>query len=216
MPVGAGLVAPGATEYTVPSLISGVNADFNGTYTVLLTNFSFNTPSAARTISVTVKQYEVLSGTSWTVSTTPISIIPNTQAVNGLLVVGTLTLPPKAVASDNTGGFYTVLVSDSNASDRWYDCLFLDVQGQTVIINEPSNGYINYYFDEPDPCHDLGNYLGSQLGRPTAISVTDAMTISGGPITIEPGTNTLMAYAQEGAPSISLSYWPRWFSERLE
>jgi hypothetical protein len=150
------------------------------------------------------------------VTTTPISVVPNTQAVNGLLVVGTLTLPPKAVASDNTGGLYTVLVSDTNGSDRWYDCLFLDVQGQTVVINEPSSGYINYYFDEPDPCHDLGLYLGSQLGRPDAVSVTDAMTISGGPLTIESGTNTLMAYAQEGAPSIAVSYWPRWHAERLE
>jgi hypothetical protein len=216
VPVGAGLVAPGATEYTVPSLVSGVGADFNGTYTVMLTNFSFNNPSAARTISVTVRQYEVLTGAHYDTTTTPISVIPNTQAINGLLVVGTLTLPLKAVAGDNTGGYYTVLVSDTNGSDRWYDCLFLDVQGQTVIINEPTTGYINYYFDEPDPCHDLGNYLGSQLGRPTAISVTDAMTISGGPLTIEPGTNTLMAYAQEGAPSISLSYWPRWYNERLE
>lgn len=216
VPVGAGLVAPGATEFTVPSLVSGVNADFNGTYTVLLTNFSFNSPSSARTISVTVKQYEALGGASYTTTTTPITIVPNTQVTNGLVVAGTLTLPLKAVPQDNTAGFYTVLVSDTNASDRWFDCLFLDTQGQTAIVNEPTSGYINYYFDEPDPCHDLGYYLGSQLTRAQAISVLDAMTVSGGPITVEPGLNTLLAYAQEGAPSISVSYWPRWYAERLQ
>jgi hypothetical protein len=216
VPVGAGLVAPGTTEFTVPSLVSGVNAQFNGTYTIVLTNYSFNSPSSSRTISVTVKQYEASGGASYSVTTTPVTIIPNTQAVNGILVVGTLTLPLKAVASDNTLGYYTVLVTDSNASDRWYDCLFLDVQGQTAIVNEPSTGYYNYYFDQPDPCHDLGLYLGSQVGRPQAVSVMDAMTVSGGPLTVEPGLNTLLAYAQEGAPSISVTYFPAWYAERLE
>jgi hypothetical protein len=219
VPVGAGLVAPGATEYTVPSLVSGQNADFNGTYTVILTNFSFNSSSSPRTISVTVRQYEAPSGAHYDSATVPITITPSTQVTNGIVIAGTLTLPLKAVADDNTSGFYTVLVSDSNSSDRWYDCLFLDVQGQTVIINQPGTGYINYYLDEPDPRYDLGNYLGSQSGRPGAVSVmgaAPAFIASGGPLTIEPGINTLMAYSQSGAPSIALSYWSRWFSERLE
>ena len=215
-PVGAGLVAPGATEYTVPSLVSGMNADFNGTYSVILTNFSWNSPSSARTISVTVRQYEAVSGAHYDTTTIPITITPSTQISNGIVVAGVLTLPLKQVNEENTSGFYTVLVSDTNTSDRFYDCLFLDVQGQTVIVNEPTTGYINYFFDEPDPCHDLGSYLGSQSGRPAAVSVTDAITISGGPFTVEPGINTLMAYAQEGAPSIALEYYARWFAERLE
>lgn len=216
VPVGAGLVAPGASEWAVPSLVSGVNADFNGTYTVILTNFSFNNPNAARTISVTVRQYEALGGAHYDTTTTPITITPSLQAVNGLVVAGTLTLPLKEVASDNTAGYYTVLVSDTNGADRWYDALFIDVQGQTIIINEPTTGYTTYYFDEPDPCHDLGNYLGSQAGRPAAISVMDVMTISGGPITVEPGMCTLLCYSQEGAPSVALSYFSRWYSERTE
>jgi hypothetical protein len=216
VPVGAGLVAPGTTEYTVPSLVSGINADFNGTYSVILTNFSFNSSSSPRTISVTVRQYESPGGAHYDTTTTPVTITPSTQVTNGIVVAGTLTLPLKAMAEDNTTGYFTVLVSDTNGSDRWYDCLFLDVQGQTTIINEPTAGYVNYYFDEADPCHDLGNYLGSQTTRSAAVSVTDALTISGGPLTIEPGANTLLAYAQEGAPSIAISYWPRWFSERLE
>jgi hypothetical protein len=191
-------------------------AVFNGTYTVMLMNSSWNSPSSARTISVTVKQYEFPGGASYTTTTTPVSIVPNTQVVNGILNVGTLTLPQKAIPHDNEQGFFTVLVSDTNTSDRFFDCLFLDTQGQTVIINEPSTGYVNYYIDEPDSTTDLGKHLGSQFGRPAAISVTDACTLSGGPLTIEPGTNALLAYCQEGAPSISVNYWPRWYSERLE
>ena len=219
VPVGAGLVAPGATEYTVPSLVSGQNADFNGTYTLVLTNFSFNSSSSPRTISVTVRQYEAPGGAHYDTTTTALTITPSTQVTNGIVVAGTLTLPLKATAEDNTAGYYTVLVSDTNASDRWYDCLFLDTQGQTVIVNQPGTGYVNYYFDEPDPRYDLGNYLGSQAGRPGAVSVmgaAPAFIASGGPLTIEPGINTLMAYSQSGAPSIALSYWGRWFSERLE
>ncbi len=216
VPVGAGLVAPGATEYTVPSLVSGVNADFNGTYTVILTNFSFNSSGSPRTISVTVRQYEAPGGAHYDTTTTPLTITPSTQVTNGIVVAGTLTLPLKAVSADNTAGYYTVLVSDTNGSDRWYDCLFLDVQGMTTIVNEPTTGYVNYYFDEADPCHDLGNYLGSQVDRSQAISVMDAITISGGPITVEPGLSTLLCYSQEGAPSLAVSYFARWHSERLE
>jgi glycine rich protein len=191
-------------------------AIFAGTYTVMLIASSWNNPSASRTLSVTVKQYEYVGGSSYTTTTTPISIVPNTQVTNGIVNAGTLTLPLKAIPADNVDGYFTVLVSDTNGSDRFFDCLFLDTQGQSVIINEPSAGYVNYYLDEPDSTTDLGLHLGSQFGRPAAISVMDACTISGGPLTLEPGTNALLAYCQEGAPAISVSYWPRWFAERLE
>ena len=191
-------------------------AVFNGTYTLLLANSSWNSPSSARTISVTVKQYEYIGGASYTTTTTPISIIPNTQVTNGIVNMGTLTLPLKAIPADNEDGYFTVLVTDSNTSDRFFDCLFLDTQGQSVIINEPTTGFVNYYIDQPDSVTDLGNHLGSQFGRPAAISVTDACTLSGGPLTVEPGTNALLAYCQEGAPAISVTYYARWFAERLE
>jgi hypothetical protein len=197
-------------------LATPLPAVFSGTYTVMLMASTWNSPSSSRTISVTVKQYEYPGGASYTVTTTPVSIVPNTQVTNGIVNVGTLTLPLKAIPPDNVDGYFTVLVSDTNTSDRFFDCLFLDTQGQSVIINEPTTGYVNYYIDEPDSVTDLGNHLGSQFGRPAAISVTDACTLSGGPLTIEPGTNALLAYCQEGAPAISVNYWPRWYAERLE
>lgn len=223
--VGGGTGVPnGGTEYTMPQPVTNVQADFDGTYTVVLIANTWNNPTAARTITVTVKQYESSGGSSYSVSTTPVTVSPGVastfgpgnQVNNGILVAGVLTLPLKAVAPDNNTGFYTVLVTDTNTSDRFYDCIFLDSQGQTVIINEPSSGYINFYLDEPDPTTDLGRHLGSQLGRPSAISVMDAcQAISGGPLTIPPNESTMFCYSADGsAPAIGVSYYARYFLDR--
>jgi hypothetical protein len=214
--VGGGTGVPnGATEYTLPQPVSGVNADLNGTYTLVLISNTWHSPTVARNITVTVKQYEYSGGASYSTSTTPISITPTGQVNNGILIAGVLTLPMKAVAPDNTGGYYTVAVTSSDTADRFYDLILLDTMGQTVIINEPSSGYIQFFLDEPDPTTDLGRHMGSQLGRPNAISVMDAcQAISGGPLTIPPHESTLFAYSQEGAPSIGVSYYARYFFDR--
>ncbi len=217
--VGAGADAPDGThQYSMPQPVGGVNADFGGTYTFLLIASSWN-GSAARTIYVTVTQYEYAGGPSYPLSTLPVTVTPS-QVTNGILTAGVLTLPPKAVATDNTRGYYSVSVTDTNTSDRFYDCLFLDTMGQTVIINEPSLSYINYYLDAPVPNLDLGLVLGSNGGRPDAISVYDAcQAISGGTMTAEPadGENLLFAYSADGvAPSISVSYFPAWYFDRTQ
>jgi hypothetical protein len=198
-------------------------ADFDGTYSVVLINSSFNSPSASRNVSVTVKQYEYPGGASYTSSTATVSFVPNNASItgpllpNGILLAGVITLPMKALPKDNSGGYFTVIITDSNSSDRWNDCLFLDTMGQSVIISEAS-GYINYYFDEPDPKTDLGNFLGSQAGRPDAISVTDAVGIAtGGPLTVQPGDNALLVHCPDAVtPAVSGSYFPRWFLDNTD
>jgi hypothetical protein len=217
--VGGGADAPDGThQYSMPQPISGVNADFGGTYTILLIASSLS-GSGNRTIFVTVTQYEYAGGPSYTLSTLPVTLTPS-QVTNGIITAGVLTLPPKAVATDNTRGYYSVSVTDTQTSDRFFDCLFLDTMGQTVIINEPSLSYINYYVDAPVPNLDLGLILGSNGGRPNAISVFDACTaISGGTMTIEPADseNLLFTYSADGvAPSISVSYHPRYFFDRFQ
>jgi hypothetical protein len=215
--VGNGTGTPnGATEYSVPSLVAGVNAVFGGTYSILLANYTWNNVSASRTITVTVKQYEYSGGPAYSYPVS-VTLVPNAVPGTGQLVtVGNLTLPGKDIAPDNQGGYFTVTVTDTNTSDRFLDILFIDVTGQTVVISEPTTGYVNYYIDEPDSDRDLGRVLGSQYGRPDAISVTDAVIAwSGGPITVEPGNNLLLVYCLEGAPSLSVSYFPRWFLDRL-
>ena len=110
-------------------------------------------------------------------------------------------------------------VTDSNTSDRFYDAIFLDTQGSTIVINEPGNGYLTYYIDEPDPIVTVGNIMGSQIGRPGATSVTDNAVISGPPMAIEPtdGDNILFAYSADGvAPAIAVSYFARYFFDRFQ
>jgi hypothetical protein len=197
----------------------GVNARFDGTYTGLLVAASWNTPAASRTLQLTVNQYEYPGGTKWSTSTTAVTVVPNSLP-NGTPFVnlGNITLPGKALPADNTGCYFTVQVTDSNTSDTFWDLIFIDNNGQCVLLAEPSgSGYATYYFDEPDSKYDLGGYYGSQAGRPDAISVTDAVQIlSGGPLTLQPGDNLMLAYSLAGAPTISVEYYPRWFHQRLE
>lgn len=213
---GGGDVPNGATQYTMPQPVTGVNADFSGTYTVYLVSSSWN-GTGSRTVYVTVTQYEYAGGASYSVSTLPVTFTPS-QVNNGILTAGVLTLPVKAVAPDNLGGYYTVSVTDSDTSDRYYDCLFLDTMGQTVVINEPSSGYVTYYLDAPDPNVSLGRIMGSQAGRPDAIGVFDAcQAISGGPLFVEPadGDNQVFVYSADGsAPNVSLGYYSSWFFDR--
>jgi hypothetical protein len=202
----------------MPQPVTGVNADFGGTYTVLLINSTWS-GSTSRTVFVTVTQFEYSGGASYTASTLPVSFTPS-QVTNGILTAGVITLPVKAVAPDNVGGYYTVSVTDTNTSDRYLDCLFLDTMGQSVVLNEPSAGYLTYFIDAPDPNVSQGRIMGSQAGRPNAISVMDHCdAISGGPLFVEPadGDNMLFVYSADGvAPNVSLAYFPCYYFDRTQ
>jgi hypothetical protein len=215
--VGAGGDAPDGThQYTMPQPFANVPADFGGTYTIYLINDTWN-GSGSRTVFVTVTQFESVGGASHAISTIPVTFVPS-QIVNGILTAGVLTLPFWKLAPDNAGAYYTVSVTDTNTSDRFYDCLFLDTQGQSYVINEPSTGYINYYIDIPDTNVNVGNVMGSQGGRPNAISVLDHTLVSGITPYVEPADcmNTLFVYSVDAVAGIALSleYYPHWFFDR--
>jgi hypothetical protein len=218
VPVGGGADAPDGThQYQMPQPLTGINADFGGTYSIYLISSSWN-GTAARTIFVTVTQYEYAGGASYSSSTLPVTVTP-AQVLNGVLLAGVLTLPVKWVAPDNVSGYYTVSVTDSNTSDRFYDCIFLDTMGQTCVINEPASGYITYYLDAPDPALALAPPMGSQGGRADAIAVMDSAVLSGGPMAIEPADadNQLFVYsADASAPNVSLAYFPSFFFDRTQ
>jgi hypothetical protein len=219
IPVGGGTDVPDGThQYAIPQPVSGINADFGGTYTIYLVASSFS-GSGNRSVFVTVTQYEYAGGPSYTVSTLPVTFTP-AQITNGIVTAGVLTLPMKNVAADNSAGYYSVSVTSTNTSDRYLDCIALDTMGQTVVISESSTGYITYYLDAPEPNLNLGLIMGSQAGRPSAISVFDAcQSISGGAIAVEPadGENQLFAYCADAqAPNIALSYYPNYFFDRTQ
>jgi len=215
--VAIGGAVPGSTEFPFTSLYASKPARLHGTYNIVAIAGTWNSPSSSRTISVTVRQYEYSGGPHYDTTTAVVTLTPSTQVQNGIVICGPLTLPWKAVPADNTQAYFTLLVNDSNGSDTWLDVLLLCTQGQTAAINESpsSTGYQTYYLDIPDPVYDLGLVLGSQGGRAEAVSVSDVALLSGGPLVLDPGFNILLAYAVEGAPSVSVSYSPAFYLDRL-
>jgi hypothetical protein len=200
------------TNDLVQPIDSGTVPHFRGTYSMMV-NGTFNTPSASRTVTVTVNEYERAGGSVTSISSCSRTITPNTDAVNGLVTIGELTLPNKDIPDENNNAVYYVVVSSTNGSDTVQDVLMLDTMGQTVFINE-GTAYSQYFIDEPFPDRDIGRVLGSQFDRPYAISVLDKAFPTGGPISLEPGDNILFAYCVEGAPALVASYFPRYYIDR--
>jgi hypothetical protein len=224
MPViacGNGADTPnGGTEYLIaaPDPTLGVAAKYDGTYTVILVNSSWNTPANARDLTVTFKQYDYAGGASVTMpvggSTPSRTVTPNNDIVNGLVVLGEISLPLRDIDDDNTTAYLAATVTSSNGSDRFLDIILLDTGGTTVAISS-ATGYSNYWLDEPDIDRGMGHILGSVYDRSQARSVLDSMlAISGGPMTVEPGNNSMFAYCIEGAPTLYATYIPRFWLDR--
>jgi hypothetical protein len=206
---------PDGRQYNVPQVISGVNSLYRGTYSVVLMNFTWDNPTAVRQITLTIYQYEYVNGPVWTVQLTRV-LTPATDIVNGVVIMGEITLPVKDMDPSNTSAYYAVSVNDTDQADQFLDVLFLDTQGQTVIVNiSPGNAYTNFFVDEPTSDRDLGRIMGSNLDRSQAISCLDAAIVSGGPFYLIPGDNVFLAYSPSGAPNLGVSYLPRWYSDRI-
>jgi hypothetical protein len=206
---------PDGRQYAVPQVIAGTNSLYRGTYSAVLMNFTWDSPSSARQITLTVYQYEYAGGPVWTTQLTR-SVTPATDIVNGVVIMGEITLPVKDMDPSNTSAYYAVSVSDTDQNDQFLDVLFLDTQGQTVILNiSPGNAYTNFFIDEPTSDRDLGRIMGSNLDRSQAISVLDSCIVSGGPFYLTPGDNVFLAYSPTGAPNLGVSYLPRWYSDRI-
>lgn len=213
---------PDNREYSVPSLVAGRNAEFWGTYTVLVVANSWNaaTFSTSRRLSVTVNQYEYTNGPACSVQATTI-ITPANDIVNGYVDMGPLTLPIKDYDESNDQVYYTVSVHDTDQGDSFQDVLFLDTTGQTVLCNiapgtAGDSRYSTFYIDEPTFDRGMGQVLGSGHGREEAISVLDMTLATGGPLYLDGGENLLLAYSTSGAPDIGVEYLPRWYSDRVK
>jgi hypothetical protein len=210
---------PDNREYAVDSLTAGANAQFGGTYSVLLINHTWDTPSASRNVTVTVNQYEYKNGPVVSVQATR-SLLPGRDVTNGYVDMGPLTLPIKDYDQSVSETYYTVSVHSTNANDRFQDVVFLDTMGQTVLINIAAGTagdgrYSTYYVDEPDFDVALGKILGTGTERSRAVSVMDMALNTGGPLYIDDGDNYILAYSTAGAPNVGVSYAPRWYTDRI-
>jgi len=220
VPMNSSDTPDGTTEYQVPMLIAGSPARFGShdqpfTVSVYVVSTSWH-GTAARTVTLTVRQYEQAGGTVYPVSISR-SVTPGSLA-SPLVLLGELTLPDHAMPHDNTQAYFTVAVTSGDTADRFQDCLLLDTLGSTVIIESPT-AYTNYWIDEPSPTVDLGNIMGSQFDRPDAVSMLAYATVSGPPLHVSPfGNQSLLCYVADtaaSAPSAELTHFPRWLLERL-
>jgi hypothetical protein len=211
VPVGAGQDPPDGREYTVDAA-DGQPARYQGTYSLLLVNFSWN-GTANRTVTATVRQHEAAGGAVSAVALAQPAAPANVP--NGMLWLGEVTLPLKDMPAENTDSYFTVAVNSGNSADRFLDLLLIDTQGQLIVVNLPGSGYTDYYFDAPDLSRDLGLVLGTMTDRSAAVSVAANTFMSGGPMRLLPGDNVFTVYSPTGMPGLEGDYWPRWWHERL-
>jgi hypothetical protein len=227
VPVPPGDGSAGTIEYPVPSLVAGVAARFGsphtGTFSVVAVPYAWSgggTSSSARTITVTVKQYEQSGGQSYSASVAasvvPLNLAQLTvpHAATGFAVIGEITLPPNLMPPDNTDTYFTVSIASTTTADQFQDILFLDTMGSTVIVQSPVS-YQSLYIDEPDINADLGNVLGTLFDRADAVSILDRAIVSGPPLDVDPyGNRSLLVYSMEGPANAQVSYFPRHWAER--
>lgn len=211
---------PDNREYAVPSLVPGVNAEFFGTYTVLVVANAWNSATAgsSRRLSVTINQYEYQHGPVVSVQATRV-LTPATDIVNGYVTMGEVTLPIKDYDQANTQVYYTVSIHDTDQGDSFQDVLMLDTSGQTVLCNiapgtAADGQYSSFFVNEPSNDRALGQVLGSQHGREVSVSVLDMTLLTGGPLYINAGENLLLAYSTSGVPNLGVLCSPRWLTDR--
>lgn len=206
---------PDGRWYPVQSLITNQNARFSGTYSVLVSNFTWAATGSVRAIQVNIGQYEY-SGDTLTASkeaSVSRSVTPSIDAVNGFVFIGEITLPVNDIPPDNTDAQFAAGITSGQTGDRFYDIILLDTMGQTIFVNMPGTGYPDFFIDEPDSTKDIGRILGSENGtRGRATSVMQ-WALPVGVLTADPGSNLLLVYSNQGAPGIISSYDPTWWMD---
>lgn len=212
---------PNNTEYTVPSVTGLINSTFNATYTVLLCAHAWDNPNAGvpRQITVTIHQYEYPGGPRYSVQVSR-AVTPAIDSVNGVVNMGEVTLPIKDYLGFNDQSYFTLSINDTDTNDRFMDVLFLDTQGQTVLINiDPGQAgygqYVNYFIDEASTSRDLGFIGASMQDREHQVSVLDYASINGGALFVGAGDNLFLTWSPSGAPNLNVTYAPRWYLDRM-
>lgn len=210
---------PDNREYSVASIVTGANAQFGGTYSVLLVNHAWASSTQSRRVTVTVNQYEYKNGPVVSAQATK-TLTPDNDITNGYVTMGELTLPIKDYDQSVSETYYTVSVHSTNQNDRFQDVIFLDTMGQTVLVNiadgtAGDGRYSTYFIDEPSFDRALGKIMGTGSERDRAVSVMDSALATGGPLYVDSGDNMILVYSTSGAPNLGVTYSPRWFSDRL-
>lgn len=206
------LIELDSTNTTSKSYAVAAPAPYAGTYAVVLAVNAYGASSALHTVDVLFTQGV---GATTVESNHRVRRQFYTADMDGrLLHVGFVTLPLVTAADDGSSISYTITVN-SDQLDSFTDLMLLDTRGQTVIAM-PTGAFAFLYIDEPKAGTVLGPVLASPTNRAGAFSVLRQGIASGGPLSLDPGSNRLLVLSPEGSPSVQVTYSPRWLTERSE
>jgi hypothetical protein len=178
------------------------------------------------TFTVTAK---ITGDTSWSQTVSRTYTAAEMTAMTGgtssynLIPVGVITLPPRGVDPQNTATTVDITITSSVVTtiDQAYLC---DLAGDTLLFDPPGTiAYTTFFLDAPSPSSFTGNVYGSHSG--VAADRTDAVSllpwVKGQPvINFTPGSNLLLILADPNnpsippTPSVTVSYYSKWASER--
>lgn len=219
-PAGADPTAPIVSSVTNNSVTVTNAQRLRGTYALALGVATFNaangSPPSERIMRTTVTQQGVAGST---VIETPYTIGPDNTG--SLIFAGMLTLPlvlrPTGASVTLTFTFADTIVL-AGGNTQVASLMLLDTRGYTVATNNAVAGTPRaktLYVDSPLPDQSVGSvFLSSDAVRTNAYAVPTPR-ISGGPLTLVPGTQRVaLAFTDVGQPSLTLAYRPRWLAER--
>ena len=143
IPVGDGfdppsLFGPGVTPtpYPVISPHPGMPVKYNGTYTVALTA-GWLGPSLGHPVQAEIRINGPIGPIGSVFATAWVNRDNDPLNQQGLVMLGSVTLPPKWMPPDNQMVSYDVIIWSSDDQDRFLDLLLLDVTGSTVACVTP-------------------------------------------------------------------------------
>lgn len=205
-----GVTVAASPSHPAATTIAANNAHFNGTYSAVL-GVSTVGAAGANTLAVTITQLE--NGAS--VASQVLNVTYTSPQADRLVKLGEITLPLRAVPTDNTTTTYTIDVNHTAGADTYSDFMLLDTRGQTVIADPPAAvGAV--YLDAPTMLTTLGNIYASAAGNRTdAYGILDTALITGGPFVFDPGNNRMLVWSDTAAPTLTVTYYPRWLDERV-
>lgn len=209
-------------EQTLPEMIDGqgtLGLRYDGTCAIWLYVAALaGDPTVDRTVKVVFRQF--FNDTGVTGADHPndhgfasVSRTFNGTDTNGnFLYVGALTLPTYQGTEDTTASKWTVAVTSTTIADNFDQVMALDTRGQTVVVAPSYTRSPHIYIDPPDPTQQIGVIAGGS-DRAHALSLLGDSIVTGGPISLDPGDNTLLVMSFK-APVLTVSYQPRWRSIR--
>lgn len=209
----------GIADVTSPPMIdfpSGANTavtiaaptTYNGVYNVMS---CLQAAYAAGTLTVQQK----INGTNVGPAVALVGTYWPDGAGNQWATYGQLPLPIVPVPADDVNVSYTFTFSGQGANAADQALFLLDTRGNTIWVPYLAAGVKYAWADLPAGVAQLGQlYSGSVSARTDASSILASAYVSGGPISLDPGDNYLLAFSRDGAPTVTATYYPTWLLER--